>query len=150
MLCLISSNNFLLGAHFKAWHIWYSIIESIHKRLTGWKSQQTHSNLKAHFLAFQRISYLNSDCLQEWQKGWKKKSRVKQERNSNSTWNVCCTPICNGGLGIKQLCFYYQPLLGSGCDAMGQKKMHYGGGCYIQALFGQRDRKWFLDWGMEK
>lgn len=76
--CCVSSPPIIFFWELTSRHGTFGIpLQRAYTRLTGWKSRQTHSNLKAHFLAFQRISYLNSDCLQEWQKGWKKKIQGK-------------------------------------------------------------------------
>ena len=41
-------------------------------------------------------------------------------------WNICCNPVCDGGLGFNKLLIFNQALLGSACGVMCMKKWHFG------------------------
>ncbi len=98
----------LWGAHYKARHVWDSIIERMHKRLTSCKKlyllkggrltliKSTLSSIPNYFLS---LSSLPTSVT-----SWKKIQRdflyggVGEESKFHLVnWNVCCTPICRGG-----------------------------------------------------
>ena len=125
-----------LGTYYKALEIWNPIIEKIERRLAGWQkmyvSKRGHLTLLKSTLSSLPIYYLSLfplpvsvakriECIQRnflWE------GIGENHKFHLVAWDRVCSPIQQGGLGVKHLVLFNQALLGKWLWCFGMEEMH--------------------------
>ena len=113
-----------LGASFKAKPIWDNILEKVDRRLASWKRlylskgdrvtliKSTLSNLPPYFLSLYPIPASVAECLEKLQRDYLWGGLNDEFKYHLVNWDKVCSPITEGGLGIRKLRVFNQALLG--------------------------------------
>uniref|UniRef100_A0A2N9HBE7 Reverse transcriptase domain-containing protein n=1 Tax=Fagus sylvatica TaxID=28930 RepID=A0A2N9HBE7_FAGSY len=113
-----------LGTKFNFKTIWNPVIEKMERRLAGWKClylskggkltliKSTLSNLPTYFLSLFCIPSEVANHLEKLQRDFLWNGMGEQPKFHLVKWATVCEPIHNGNLGVKNLRFFNQSLLG--------------------------------------
>ena len=104
-----------LGASFKAKFIWDDVVEKIDRRLASWKwmylsnggrvtlIKSTLSNLPTYFMSLFPIPALVVKRMEKLQCAFLWGGISEEFKYHLVSWSKICTPIFEGGLGIRNL-----------------------------------------------
>jgi hypothetical protein len=113
-----------LGSSFKALSIWNSIIEKMERRLAGWQRlylskggrltllKSTLSSLPTYYLSLFTIPVSVAKRLEKLQRNFLWGGSGEDSKHSLVKWDIVCSPIARGRLGIRQLVPFNRALLG--------------------------------------
>jgi hypothetical protein len=113
-----------LGASYKAKHIWDDIIEKIDYRLASWKRRylskggrvtlikSTLANLPTYFLSLFPIPVSVAKHIEKLQRNFLWGGLGEEFKFHLVKWEKVCTPLKEGGLGIRNLLIFNRALLG--------------------------------------
>jgi hypothetical protein len=113
-----------LGAHYKDNTIWNGMIETTERRLAGWKLgllskggrltliKSTLSNLPTYLLSLFPITSSVANRLEKVQRNFLWGSTNEATKFHLVKWSSVCSPMKDGGLGIRNLRRFNQALLG--------------------------------------
>jgi hypothetical protein len=104
-----------LGAKFKAKSIWNGVLETMEKRLAGWKRlylsnggrltliKSTLSNIPTYFLSLFPILTALANRMEKLQQDFLWGSMGNEFKFHLVKWDTICNPIQSGGLGVRNL-----------------------------------------------
>ncbi len=113
-----------LGSSFKSTSIWNSIIEKMERRLTGWKRlylskggrltllKSTLSSLPTFYLSFFTIPSSVAKRIEQLQRNFLWGGIDEGFKHCLVRWDTICSPIADGGLGVRKLVPFNRALLG--------------------------------------
>jgi len=113
-----------LGAKFKDKTIWNPILEKMEKRLAGWKHlylskggrailiKSNLLNLPTYFLSLFPISAIVVNQIAKIQNNFLWGGLGDEPKFHLVKWAIVCTPLSSGGLGIRKVRLFNEPLLG--------------------------------------
>jgi len=113
-----------LGASYKSTRIWDGVIEKVEKRLASWKRlylskggrvtiiKSTLSNLPTYYMSLFPIPVSVASCIEKLQRDFLWGGMGEEFKYHLVSWEKVCTPISNGGLGIRNLVLFNRALLG--------------------------------------
>jgi hypothetical protein len=113
-----------LGARYKSKEIWNPILEKMERRLAGWKRsylskggrltliKSTLSSLSTYFLSLFSIPSSVAHQIEKLQRDFLWGGLGDEFKYHLVNWHAICTPIQQGGLGLRQLIPFNQALLG--------------------------------------
>jgi len=114
----------LLGAPFKAKSIWDDVVSKIERRLASWKRmylskgdrvtliKSTLSNLPTYFLSLFPIPSSVASRIEKLHRDFLWGGLGEEFKYHLVSWSTVCSPISEGGLGIRNLRIFNQALLG--------------------------------------
>ncbi|KAF5470013.1 hypothetical protein F2P56_010566, partial [Juglans regia] len=113
-----------LGASFKSERIWNDVVERVEHRLAAWKRlylskggrltliKSTLSNLPTYFLSLFPLPTKVANRIEKLQRDFLWSGLGEEFKFYLVNWSTVCTPISEGGLGIRHLLKFNQALLG--------------------------------------
>jgi hypothetical protein len=113
-----------LGAPYKSTRIWDGVIEKVEKRLASWKRlylskggrvtliKSTLSNLPTYYMSLFPIPVSVASRIEKLQRDFLWGGMGEVFKYHLVSWEKFCTPISNGGLGIRKLVQFNRALLG--------------------------------------
>ncbi|XP_042965576.1 uncharacterized protein LOC122299388 [Carya illinoinensis] len=113
-----------LGASFKAKSIWEGVLEKFERRLAGWKKvylskggritliKSTLSNLPTYFLSLFPLPASIAQRLEKLQRDFLWGGIGEEFKYHLVGWDKICTPLRDGGLGIRDVRAFNMALLG--------------------------------------
>jgi len=113
-----------LGTPFKAKSIWDDVVGKIERRLASWKRmylskggrvtliKSTLSNLPMHFLSLFLIPSSVASRMEKLHRDFLWGGLGEEFKYHLVSWSTICSPISEGGLGIRNLRIFNQTLLG--------------------------------------
>jgi hypothetical protein len=113
-----------LGASYKAKHTWDDVIEKVDYRLAGWKRRyflkggrvtlikSTPANLPTYFLSLFPVRVSVAKHIEKLQCNFLWGGLGEEFMIHLVKWEKVCTPIKEGGLGIRNLLVFNRVLLG--------------------------------------
>ena len=113
-----------LGASFKAVGVWNPIIEKIERRLAGWQKlylskgerlmllKSTLASLLTYFMSLFRIPVSVAKRIERLQRNFLWGGLGDDYKIPLVNWRRVCTPLDQGGLGIRELIYFNKALLG--------------------------------------
>jgi hypothetical protein len=113
-----------LGASFKAKSIWNEVVEKIERRLAGWKRmylskggritlmKSTLSSLPTYFLSLFLIPASVANRIEKLFRDFLWGGLGDEFKYHLVNWSTVCSPVCEGGLGIRNLRTFNRALLG--------------------------------------
>jgi hypothetical protein len=113
-----------LGASYKSIHIWDGVIEKVERRLTSWKRlyllkggrvtliKSTLANLPTYFLSLFPIPTSVGARIEKLQRDFLWGGIDDEFKYHLMKWSKVCTPVSEGGLGIRNLVVFNRALLG--------------------------------------
>ena len=112
-----------LGSSFKSLSIWNPIIEKIERRLAGWKRlylskggwltllKSTLSSLLTYYLSLYTIPICVAKRLEKLQRNFLWGGTGVEVKYSLVGWDIVCSPIAKGGLGVQKIVPFNRVLL---------------------------------------
>ena len=113
-----------LGSSFKALGVWNPIIEKVEHWLAGWKKlylskegrltllKSTLSSLPTYFMSLFKIPVSVAKRIEQLQRNFLWGGEGDIIKMPLVSWNKVCTPIAQGGLGVRYLISFNKALLG--------------------------------------
>ena len=113
-----------LGSSFKSLAVWNPIIEKMERSLAGWKRlylskggrltllKSTLLNLPTYFLSLFTIPISVANRLERLQRNFLWGGDGEEFNHHLVNWDTVCSPIVNGGLGIRKIVAFNRALLG--------------------------------------
>jgi hypothetical protein len=113
-----------LGANFKSKTVWNSILEKMKCKLAGWKSlylskggrltllKSTLSSLPTYYLSLFTILVSVTNRIERIQRNFLWGSYGDGVNHHLVNWDIVCSPIRYGGLGIRKIVVFNKALLG--------------------------------------
>uniref|UniRef100_A0A2N9EU99 ubiquitinyl hydrolase 1 n=1 Tax=Fagus sylvatica TaxID=28930 RepID=A0A2N9EU99_FAGSY len=113
-----------LGANFKSKTVWNSILEKMECKLAGWKSlylskggrlmllKSTLSSLPTYYLSLFTIPVSVANRIERIQRNFLWGSYRDGVNHHLVNWDIVCSPIRYGGLGIRKIVVFNKVLLG--------------------------------------
>jgi hypothetical protein len=113
-----------LGATFKQTSVWNNVIEKIEKRLAGWKRfylskgghltllKSTLSSLPTYYLSLFPIPISVAHRIEKLQRDFLWGGLENEHKFHLVNWQQVCSPIQEGGLGIRKVAVFNKALLG--------------------------------------
>ena len=113
-----------LGASFKSKAIWVRVVEKMEKRLAGWKRlylskggrvtliKSTLSSIPTYFLSLFPIPMSIARRIEKLQRDFLWGGLEEEHKFHLVNWHQVCTPIYDGGLGIRDVAIFNKALLG--------------------------------------
>jgi hypothetical protein len=113
-----------LGAHFKAKSCWDEVVGKIERRLASWKRlylskggrvtliKSTLSNLPTYFLSLFPIPSSVASRIEKLHRDFLWGGIGEEFKYHLVSWSKVCSPISEGGLGIRNLRIFNKALLG--------------------------------------
>jgi hypothetical protein len=113
-----------LGAKYKSKEIWNPILEKMERRLAGWKRsylskggrltliKSTLSSLPTYFLSLFAVPSSVAHRIEKIQRDFLWGGIGQEFKYHLVNWRTICTPIQQGGLGLRQIIPFNQALLG--------------------------------------
>ena len=127
-----------LGASFKDKTIWNPILEKMERRLAGWKRlylskggkvtliKSTLSSLTTYFLSLFPIPVKVAKRMEDLQRDFLWTGIGDNRKIHLVNWSKICSPVKNGGLGIRCLRRFNSALLAKWLWHYGLEKGHWG------------------------
>ncbi len=112
-----------LGANFKSKAVWNSILEKMEHKLAGWKSiylskwgrltllKSTLSSLPTYYLSLFTIPISVANRMERIQRNFLWGSYGDVIHNPLVSWDIVCSPINHGGLGVRKIAVFNKALL---------------------------------------
>jgi hypothetical protein len=129
----------LLGASYKAVSIWNGVIEKMEHRLAGWKwmylskggrltlLKSTLSNLPTYYFLLFPILVGVANRLDKLQRDFLWGGIGNEAKFYLVNWNMICTPLQSGGLGVHNFIHFNQALMGKWLWRYGRERGgHHG------------------------
>uniref|UniRef100_A0A2N9EQD7 Reverse transcriptase domain-containing protein n=1 Tax=Fagus sylvatica TaxID=28930 RepID=A0A2N9EQD7_FAGSY len=125
-----------LGASYKSVDVWNTILEKIERRLAGWKKlylskggrltllKSTLSSLPTYYLSLFTIPVSVAKRIECLQRNFLWGGMGEDHKYHLVSWDVVCSPVANGGLGIRWLIHCNRALLGSWLWRFGTEESH--------------------------
>jgi hypothetical protein len=116
--------GFPLGASYKSTHIWDGVVEKIEHRLVSWKRmylskggritliKSTLANVPTYFLSLFHLSRSVAARLEKLQQDFLWGGLGEESKFHLVRWSKVCSPISDGGLGIRNFLLFNHALLG--------------------------------------
>ena len=113
-----------LGSSFKALGVWNPIIEKVERWSAGWKKlylskegrltflKSTLSSLPMYFMSLFKIPVSVAKQIEQFQRNFLWGGEGDIIKVPLVSWNKVCTPIAQGGLGVRDLISFNKALLG--------------------------------------
>jgi hypothetical protein len=113
-----------LGASYKAVGVWNPIIEKIERRLAGWQKlylskcgrltllKSTLASLPTYFMSLFRIPVSVAKRIERLQRNFLWGGLGDENKIPLVNWERVCTPLAQGGLGIRDMILFNKALLG--------------------------------------
>jgi hypothetical protein len=113
-----------LGATFKQTSVWNNVIEKIEKRLAGWKRiylskggrltllKSTLSNLPTYYVSLFPVPISVAHHIEKLQRDFLWGGLENEHKFQLVNWQQVCSPIQEGGLGIRKVAVFNKALLG--------------------------------------
>uniref|UniRef100_A0A2N9HCD7 Reverse transcriptase zinc-binding domain-containing protein n=1 Tax=Fagus sylvatica TaxID=28930 RepID=A0A2N9HCD7_FAGSY len=113
-----------LGANFKSKTVWNSILEKMECKLAGWKSlylskggrltllKSTLSSLPTYYLSLFTIPISVANRIERIQCNFLWGSYGEGGTHHLVNWDVVCSPVNYGGLGVRKIAVFNKALLG--------------------------------------
>uniref|UniRef100_A0A2N9H5P7 Reverse transcriptase domain-containing protein n=1 Tax=Fagus sylvatica TaxID=28930 RepID=A0A2N9H5P7_FAGSY len=113
-----------LGASFKKKSIWDAVVEKMEKRLAGWKRmylskggrltliKSTLSSLPSYYLSLFPLPMSVARRIEKLQRDFLWGGMGDEHKYHLVNWHQICTPLQQGGLGIRNLSIFNKALLG--------------------------------------
>uniref|UniRef100_A0A2N9IAI6 Reverse transcriptase domain-containing protein n=1 Tax=Fagus sylvatica TaxID=28930 RepID=A0A2N9IAI6_FAGSY len=113
-----------LGASFKMKSIWAEVVERMEKRLAGWKRlylskggrvtliKSTLSSIPTYYLSLFPIPMSIAHRIEKLQRDFLWGGLEDELKFHLVNWQQVCTPLHNGGLGIRSMATFNKALLG--------------------------------------
>lgn len=123
-LCPLKYLDLPLGATFKAKTIWEEVLEKLEHRLAGWKRlylskggqitliKSTLSNLPTYFLSLFLLLANIASRIEKLQRDFLWGGLGDEFKFHLVGWDRVCTPLRDGGLGVRNVRFFNKALLG--------------------------------------
>jgi hypothetical protein len=123
-----------LGASYKSTHIWDGVVEKIDRRLASWKRmylskggrvtliKSTLANVPTYFLSLFHLPRSVAARLEKLQRDFLWGGLGEESKFHLVRWSKVCSPIPDGGLGIRNLLLFNQALLGKWWGRYGREK----------------------------
>ena len=114
-----------LGSSYKSVDVWNPILEKIERRLAGWKKlylskggrltllKSTLSSLPTYFLSLFTIPVSATKRIECLQRNFLWGGMGEEHKHHLVSWEVVCSPVATGGLGIRSLVPCNRALQGS-------------------------------------
>jgi hypothetical protein len=125
-----------LGAPYKALEIWNPIIEKVERRLAGWQKmylskggrltllKSTLSSLPTYYLSLFPIPVSVAKRIESLQRNFLWGGMGEEQKLHLVAWDKVCSPIPQGGLGVRHLIPFNRALLGKWLWRFGLEEMH--------------------------
>ena len=125
-----------LGASYKAFAIWTPIVEKIERRLVGWQKiylsrggrltllKSTLSSLSTYYLSLFSIPVNVARRIECIQRNFLWGEMGEEHKFHLVAWDRICTPIQQGGLGVRKIIPFNLALLGKWLWRFGLEKSH--------------------------
>jgi hypothetical protein len=113
-----------LGASYKSTHIWDGVVEKIEHRLASWKRmylskggrvtliKSTLANVPTYFLSLFHLPSSVAAHLEKLQRDFLWDGLGEESKFHLVKWSKVCSPISDGGLGIRNFLLFNHALLG--------------------------------------
>jgi hypothetical protein len=113
-----------LGANFKSKTVWNSILEKMECKLAGWKSlylskggrltllKSTLASLPTYYLSLFTIPISVANRIERIQRNFLWGSYGDGGTHHLVNWDVVCSPVNYGGLGVRKIALFNKALLG--------------------------------------
>jgi hypothetical protein len=133
----------LLGAAFNSKSVWNPILEKMDQRLSGWKKlyllkgrritllKGTFPSLPTYYLSLFQIPVSVVKRIERLQRKFLLAGMGDVFKHCLVGWDTICTPIANGGLGVRKLVTLTKLFGGNGYGALGARMHTYGGGWWL-------------------
>ena len=143
-----------LGAPYKALEIWNPIIEKVERRLAGWQKMYLSkggrftllksilSSLPTYYLSLFPISVSVAKRIESLQRNFLWGGMGEEQKLHPVAWDKVCSPIPQGGLGVRHLIPFNRALLGKWLWRYGLEEMHLWGRVLV-AKYGVGRGGWF-------
>jgi hypothetical protein len=140
-----------LGSSFKALGVWNPIIEKVEHWLAGWKKlylskegrltllKSTLSSLPTYFMSLFKIPVSVAKRIEQLQRNFLWGGEGDIIKMPLVSWNKVCTPIAQGGLGVKDLISFNKALLGKWLWRFGVESLNFWRRVML-AKYGVKDR----------
>uniref|UniRef100_A0A2N9I593 Reverse transcriptase domain-containing protein n=1 Tax=Fagus sylvatica TaxID=28930 RepID=A0A2N9I593_FAGSY len=125
-----------LGASFKASSIWNPILEKIERRLAGWKKlylskggrltllKSTLSSLPTYYLSLFTIPKHVAMRIEKLQRDFLWGGLGDGFKHHLVNWSTVCSPVAQGGLGVRKVEVVNRALLGKWLWRFGREEAH--------------------------
>jgi hypothetical protein len=145
-----------LGSSYKSTAIWNPIIEKMERRLAGWQRiylskggkltlfKSTLSSLPTYFLSLFTFPISVAQQLKRLQRNFLWGDSGEVSKHHLVSWDVVCSPVKDGGLGIRRLVDFNKALLGKWLWRFGMED-HRIWRCVLVAKYGLRIGGWCTD-----
>ena len=125
-----------LGASFKAFLVWNPILEKIEKRLAGWKKlylskggrltllKSTIASLPTYYLSLFTIPKHEAARIEKLQRNFLWGGLGDGFNHHLVGWDTVCSPLAQGGLGVRKVEVINRALLGKKMWRFGREESH--------------------------
>lgn len=127
-----------LEASFKSTSIWNGVIEKVERRLASWNKlylskggqltliKSTLSNIPTYYLSLFSIPLSVAQRLERLQRDFLWSGIGDEVKFHLVNWHTICTPIKEGGLGVRNLIQFNRALLGKWMWRIAKERELYG------------------------
>jgi hypothetical protein len=125
-----------LGASFESKNIWNYIVEKMKRKLAGWKSlylskgdrltllKSTLSSLLTYYLSLFTIPASVANRIEKIQRNFLWGGKEFGTNIHLLNWDTVCSPITQGGLGVRKLAIFNKALLGKCLWRFGREELN--------------------------